>query len=110
MGIPSPRIGLRLLPGGWLRCRIGNLCGRVPLGTPSALSRFGAQGTDMRHLQIKSTAATDKPGDLRASLKGGKILLPERVVSALAPLGIHTAIDLVVYFDSFPSTVADELG
>jgi hypothetical protein len=64
----------------------------------------------MRHLQIKSTAATDKPGDLRASLKGGKMLLPERVVKALAPLGIHTAVDLVVYFDSFPSAVAGELG
>ena len=64
----------------------------------------------MQQLKIKSTAAADQPGDLHATLKGGKILLPERVVTALAPLGIRTAEDLVVYLNSFPSQIAAELG
>jgi len=64
----------------------------------------------MRHFPIKSTAAIDKPGDLCASVKGDNVLLPVRVVNALAPLGIHTAVDLVVYLDAFPSAVAGELG
>jgi hypothetical protein len=64
----------------------------------------------MRRLLIQPTAATDKPGDLRAIVRGDKILLSERVVNALTPLGIRTAVDLVVYLASFPSTVAGELG
>lgn len=64
----------------------------------------------MQQLMIKSTAAADRPGDLHATLKGGNVLLPERVVKALAPLGIRTALDLIAYFSSFPTQVAEELG
>ena len=64
----------------------------------------------MRQLKIKSTAAADRRGDLRAALKGSKMLLPARVVTALTPLGIRTAVDLLVYLNTFPTQVAQELG
>jgi hypothetical protein len=53
----------------------------------------------------------EKPvrGNLKAHLRGNKLLLPRELVDALRRDGVRTAEDLMSYIDSFPSSVARTL-
>ena len=48
-------------------------------------------------------------GNLKAHVRGNKLLLPKTVVAALHRDGVRTAEDLMSYIQAFPSSVADTL-
>jgi hypothetical protein len=64
----------------------------------------------MQSLRITAVPIEDRPGDLRATIHDDELQLPERIVSALLPLGVRNAVDLLSYFESFPSALEKVLG
>lgn len=49
------------------------------------------------------------PGNLKAYLRGNKLLLPREFADALRRDGVRTAEDLMSYIQAFPSSVAHTL-
>lgn len=63
----------------------------------------------MRALTLSPTDDTASPGDLRARVVDGRLLVPRQVAAAARDAGVRTAADLLSYMQSFPSAVADQL-
>ena len=61
-------------------------------------------------MKIKPTNTKANPGNLRARCESGFLLLPDKVASAFAELGVRNAPELLSYLETFPSAVASKLG
>jgi hypothetical protein len=63
----------------------------------------------MASVVIEPTDEQPVPGNLKAHVRGNKLLLPRKFAFTLEREGVRTAEDLMSYILSFPSSVAETL-
>jgi hypothetical protein len=89
--------------GVW-RCE-RNLCRYLPMGDAAALTR--AREMD---LTIGRSRTVPRPGDFRAVVENGRLLLPEEVVDLVAgQSGVRSASEFLSWLETFPSAVAERM-
>ena len=51
-----------------------------------------------------------RPGDLAATVQGGRLALPPELAQAFGELAVRSAEDLLAFLETYPSILASKLG